>query len=63
MQDFINSRALVLGIAGCSSIQNPSAVSQATTVGYNMNPIIAVLVPCYNEQATIGEVVRDFRAA
>lgn len=28
-----------------------------------MNPIIAVLVPCYNEQATIGEVVRDFRAA
>jgi glycosyltransferase involved in cell wall biosynthesis len=28
-----------------------------------MNPVIAVLVPCYNEQATIAEVVRDFRAA
>jgi glycosyltransferase involved in cell wall biosynthesis len=24
---------------------------------------IAVLVPCYNEEATIGQVVRDFRAA
>lgn len=28
-----------------------------------MNPIIAVLIPCYNEQATIGRVVCDFRAA
>ena len=24
---------------------------------------IAVLVPCYNEEAAIGAVVRDFRAA
>lgn len=24
---------------------------------------IAVLVPCYNEELTIGKVVRDFRAA
>jgi len=24
---------------------------------------IAVLVPCYNEEAAIGQVVRDFRAA
>jgi glycosyltransferase involved in cell wall biosynthesis len=28
-----------------------------------MTPRIAVLVPCYNEEATIAEVVRDFRAA
>ena len=26
-------------------------------------PDIAVLLPCYNEAATIGQVVRDFRAA
>jgi len=28
-----------------------------------MNPRIAVLIPCYNEEAAIGSVVRDFRAA
>jgi len=28
-----------------------------------MTPRIAVLVPCYNEEAAIGTVVRDFRAA
>jgi len=28
-----------------------------------MTPRIAVLVPCYNEEAAIGQVVRDFRAA
>jgi len=28
-----------------------------------MNPRIAVLVPCYNEEATIAAVVRDFKAA
>ena len=26
-------------------------------------PRIAVLLPCYNEEAAIGQVVRDFRAA
>jgi glycosyltransferase involved in cell wall biosynthesis len=26
-------------------------------------PAIAVLIPCYNEEAAIGKVVRDFRAA
>lgn len=26
-------------------------------------PSIAVLLPCYNEEVTIGKVVRDFRAA
>jgi glycosyltransferase involved in cell wall biosynthesis len=26
-------------------------------------PIVAVLIPCYNESAAIGRVVRDFRAA
>ncbi len=28
-----------------------------------MRPVIAVLVPCYNEEAAIGAVVRDFRRA
>jgi len=28
-----------------------------------MNPKIAVLLPCYNEEITIAKVVRDFRAA
>src|SRR5579872_4487072 len=28
-----------------------------------MSPVIAVLIPCHNEEATIGQVVRDFRAA
>ncbi|WP_169173094.1 glycosyltransferase family 2 protein [Bifidobacterium oedipodis] len=27
------------------------------------NPTIAVLLPCYNEEITIGKVVRDFRTA
>ncbi len=29
----------------------------------NSGPRIAVLVPCHNEEATVGKVVRDFRAA
>src|SRR6201992_432981 len=28
-----------------------------------MSPRIAVLVPCYNEEAAIAKVVRDFRAS
>ena len=32
-------------------------------IGKNMIPRLAVLVPCYNEEAAIGKVVRDFRAA
>src|SRR5579871_5014725 len=28
-----------------------------------MNPIIAVLIPCHNEEATIGKVVQDFLRA
>ncbi|KFI93905.1 wcaa3 [Bifidobacterium saguini DSM 23967] len=27
------------------------------------NPTVAVLLPCYNEEVTIGKVVRDFKAA
>ncbi len=29
----------------------------------NMSPRVAVLVPCYNEEAAIGKVVKDFREA
>ncbi len=32
-------------------------------IGKTMSPRIAVLVPCYNEEAAIGKVVRDFRGA
>ena len=28
----------------------------------NSNVSVAVLLPCYNEEVTIGRVVRDFRA-
>lgn len=28
-----------------------------------MNPVVAVLIPCYNEEAAIGAVVRSFRAS
>ena len=28
-----------------------------------MSPRIAVMVPCYNEEAAIGKVVHDFREA
>ena len=31
--------------------------------GEQRKPSIAVLLPCYNEEVTIGKVVRDFRAA
>ncbi|EKC49607.1 glycosyl transferase, family 2, partial [human gut metagenome] len=29
----------------------------------NSNVSVAVLLPCYNEEVTIGKVVRDFKAA
>lgn len=29
----------------------------------NPNVSVAVLLPCYNEEVTIGKVVRDFKAA
>jgi glycosyltransferase involved in cell wall biosynthesis len=32
-------------------------------VDKNFHGRVAVLVPCYNEEATIGQVVRDFRAS
>jgi glycosyltransferase involved in cell wall biosynthesis len=31
--------------------------------GLSREPVIAVLIPCYNEQASIGKVVSDFRRA
>ncbi len=36
---------------------------QATKVGAAHPVTVAVLVPCYNEEITIGKVVADFRAA
>jgi glycosyltransferase involved in cell wall biosynthesis len=32
-------------------------------LGFAADPVIAVLVPCYNEAVTIAQVVADFRAA
>jgi glycosyltransferase involved in cell wall biosynthesis len=31
------------------------------TTGATMNPKIAILIPCYNEELTVGQVVREFR--
>jgi glycosyltransferase involved in cell wall biosynthesis len=36
---------------------------QLVTMAGAVQPRIAVIVPCYNEAATIADVVRDFRAA
>jgi glycosyltransferase involved in cell wall biosynthesis len=38
--------------------QSPSAPTTASGVA----PAVAVLVPCYNEEITVGDVVRQFRA-
>ena len=37
--------------------------SYVGTLAPHMKPIIAVLIPCHNEEAAIGKVVRDFREA
>lgn len=34
---------------------------ETETISVEQSPCIAVLVPCYNEEVTIGTVVRDFR--
>src|SRR5689334_24656218 len=39
-----------------------SSMSDDTSSG-RMLPRVAVLVPCFNEEAAVGKVVRDFRAA
>ena len=38
-------------------------MTSAMPVLHTSAPIIAVLIPCYNEEAAIASVVRDFRAA
>jgi len=40
-----------------------SVRDQATISAESRPPTVAVLVPCYNEEITIGTVVADFRAA
>ncbi|MGF7172803.1 glycosyltransferase family 2 protein [Azospirillum doebereinerae] len=51
-----------------TTIDRPVADSAADTGALatpmaNAAPAVAVLIPCYNEEAAIGAVVRDFRAA
>ena len=41
----------------------PTDGSADTAAGIVSRTTIAVLVPCYNEQAAIGKVIADFRAA
>ncbi|HEY0100198.1 MAG TPA: glycosyltransferase, partial [Pyrinomonadaceae bacterium] len=38
--------------------------AKATTAAHTRasQPVIAVLIPCYNEELTVAEVVADFRA-
>ncbi len=43
---------------GSTGSETPMAAAEA-----GPGPTIAVLIPCYNEEAAIGSVVRDFRAA
>jgi glycosyltransferase involved in cell wall biosynthesis len=38
-------------------------MEQSANSGSLMNPVIAVLIPCHNEEAAIGKVVSDFREA
>lgn len=38
-------------------------MEQSPTSGSLMNPVIAVLIPCHNEEAAIGKVVSDFKEA
>lgn len=35
----------------------------ASTMGHRQGPTIAVLVPCYNEEAAVATVVKDFQTA
>jgi glycosyltransferase involved in cell wall biosynthesis len=44
-----------LTLSNASTDQTPQEIA--------MMPIVAVLIPCHNEEAAIGKVVRDFRAA
>lgn len=53
-----------------STIDRPVAAADAADQGtlssvqeVGPGPTVAVLIPCYNEEAAIGSVVRDFRAA
>ena len=43
-----------------SDSSEPAAAISAEILGRSR---VAVLVPCYNEEAAIGQVVADFRAA
>ncbi|MGY0714113.1 glycosyl transferase, partial [Azospirillum argentinense] len=41
----------------------PSASAASHAAGPDTAPVVAVLIPCYNEEAAIAAVVRDFQAA
>lgn len=43
--------------------QSASAKDIVSRMLENSNPCVAVLLPCYNEEMTIGKVVRDFKTA
>jgi hypothetical protein len=44
-------------------IQTALPHSASTLEKESASPVIAVLIPCYNEEVTIGKVVSDFRGA
>jgi glycosyltransferase involved in cell wall biosynthesis len=48
-----------MGARVATSISAPATATAAPAGGYR----VAVLVPCFNEEAAVGRVVRDFRAA
>lgn len=47
-------------------VQNQKTASTKAIIEHmseNLNVSVAVLLPCYNEEVTIGKVVRDFKTA
>ena len=50
-----------LGWVAYAHRQSASAKDIVDRMLENSNPSVAVLLPCYNEEVTIGKVVRDFK--
>lgn len=55
--------ATILRQNGCRSVQGGVMPRTFADRPDGVAPVIAVLIPCFNEQLAIGKVIRDFRAA
>jgi Glycosyl transferase family 2 len=62
--DVIDIRQVPHGSAGHErSGMTPVTQKELAAEEFGVYPRIAVLIPCHNEEATVGKVVRDFRQA